>query len=308
MSVGEKRSLISPNNNRSIQRQCELLGLQRSTFYYDPKESELDTICMNEIMDIWKLFPFYGYRKITVELNNRGMKTNHKRVLRLMNIMGLRSVLPKPSVNTSAANKLDPVRPYLLKEMTINRANQVWATDITYIKLPGGMVYLFALIDWHTRFVVGWKLTTTMEACHAIEVLHEAVRRYGTPEIVNSDQGSQFTSEIWITTLEGYIIKVSHDGVGRCIDNIRVERLWWSIKYEHVHLFMYQTVWELEKGLETYLEFYNTKRPHQNLNYRAPADLYVVEKRESLRSVHSSGLRPETRDIYEKPRDFCSYS
>lgn len=306
MSVGEKRSLISSNNNRSIQRQCELLGLQRSTFYYDPKESELDTICMNEIMDIWKLYPFYGYRRIAVELNKRGMKTNHKRVLRLMNIMGLRSILPKPSINTSTSNKLDTVRPYLLKEMTINRPNQVWATDITYIKLPGGMVYLFALIDWHTRFVVGWKLATTMEACHAIEVLHEAVRRYGAPEILNSDQGSQFTAEIWITTLEVYLIKVSHDGVGRCIDNIRVERLWWSIKYEHVHLFMYQTVWELEKGLETYLEFYNTQRPHQNLNYRAPAEVYLIAKKDLLRSVDISGLCPETRDIYEKPRASCS--
>lgn len=298
MSVGEKRSLISPNNNRSIQRQCELLSLRRSTYYYDPRESEGDTHCMNEIQDIWKLYPHYGYRKVAFELNERGMKTNHKRVLRLMRLMGLRSILPKPRIDLSEANKLDPVRPYLLKGITIDRPNQVWATDITYIKLPGGMVYLFALIDWHSRFVVGWKLATTMEACHVIEVLHEAVRKYGKPEIVNSDQGSQFTSEIWITALESYGIKVSHDGVGRCIDNIRIERLWWSIKYEHVHLFMYQTVWELEKGLKEYLEYYNTRRPHQSLKYRTPAHLYVKEKevvrtRFARHISQGSALKPE---------------
>ena len=231
---------------------------------------------MNEINDIWIEWPFYGYRKIAGELADRGIKVNHKRVLRLMKLMGLRSVLPKPRINTSLANKENPIRPYLLKGLAINRANQVWATDITYIKLPGGMVYLFALIDWHTRFVVGWKLANTMEACHAVEVLEAAIQRYDKPEIVNSDQGSQFTGEAWILALEAHTIKISHDGVGRCIDNIRVERLWWSIKYEHVHLYCHRTMWELEKGLEGYLAFYNTRRRHQGINKFRPVDLYLA--------------------------------
>ena len=168
------------------------------------------------------------------------------------------------------------MRPYLLRGLTINKANQVWATDITYIKIPGGMVYLFALIDWHTRYVVGWKLANTMEAYHAVEVLKDALQRYGKPEIVNSDQGSQFTGEAWISALEEHKIKISHDGVGRCIDNIRVERLWWTIKYEYVHLHCHQTLWELEKGLGEYLLFYNAKRRHQALNRMRPADLYLA--------------------------------
>jgi putative transposase len=158
------------------------------------------------------------------ELRDRQIIVNHKRVQLLMKMMGLRSVLPRRKHNTTIPNPENSVRPYLLKGLTINARNQVWATDITYIKLPTGMVYLFALIDWHTRFVVGWKLANTMEAHHALEVLEQALK-YATPEIINSDQGSQFTGKDWIQACEVHGIKVSHDGVGRCIDNIRVERL-----------------------------------------------------------------------------------
>ena len=282
MSVKERQSLISPDNPLSIERQCRLLALRRSSYYYSPKESLHETMVMNEINDIWMTYPFYGYRRISLELSDRGMPINHKCTLRLMRLMGLRSALPKPRMNTSMGNKEDSVRPYLLKGIDINRANQVWATDITYIKLPGGMVYLFALIDWHTRYVVGWKLTSTMEGEHAVEVLEKAVERYGGPEIVNADQGSQFTGNDWIWALESLDIKVSHDGVGRCIDNIRIERLWWSIKYEHVHLYCHQTPWELEKGLMNYLHFYNTKRRHQGIDNQRPADLYIQEVREEI--------------------------
>lgn len=276
MSVGEKRSLISPNHNMPVQRQCGLLGLHRSSYYYAAREPERNTELMDVIMDIWTEQPFYGYRRITGELVDRGIKVNHKCTLQLMRLMGLRSVLPKPRINTSLANKKNVIRPYLLSGLTINRANQVWAIDITYIKLPGGMVYLFALIDWHTRFVVGWKLANTMEASHAVGVFEKAIRHYGKPEIVNSDQGSQFTGEAWILALESHNIKVSHDSVGRCIDNIRIERLWWSIKYEHVHLYCHQTIWELEKGLKKYLIFYNTRRRHQGINNLRPVDLYMA--------------------------------
>jgi len=274
----EKRTLISSDSRLTISRQCALLGLQRSSYYYDVKESNHDTVLMNEINEIWLEFPFYGYRRITDELSDRDMVINHKCVLRLMKLMGLRSVLPKPLINTSLANKDDSVRPYLLKGLTIDRPNQVWATDITYIKLPGGMVYLFALIDWHTRFVVGWKLANTMEAYHAVEVLEQAIKHHGKPDIANADQGSQFTGKDWVDACENHEIKVSHDGVGRCIDNIRVERLWWSIKYEHVHLYCHQTMWELESGLKKYLLFYNTKRRHQALGRMRPSDLYLTNK------------------------------
>lgn len=299
MSVKEKRSLISPGHGMPIQRQCDLLGLQRSSYYYTEKEPERDTELMNEIMDIWIECPFYGYRRITDELTDRGWKINHKCVLRLMKLMGLRSTLPKPRMNTSLANKEDPIRPYLLKGLTINRANQVWATDLTYIKLPSGMAYLFALIDWHSRFVVGWKLANTMEARHAVEVLENAIKRYEKPEIVNADQGSQFTGEEWIKALEAHKIQISHDGVGRCIDNIRIERLWWSIKYEHIHLYCHRTLWELEKGLEEYLTFYNTKRRHQGINRMRPIDLYLVPLREinAFRENVVVGLCPTPRDI-----------
>lgn len=277
MSVGEKRSLISPNNSIPILRQCDLLGLARSTFHYKTKKTEEDTVLMNEIKEIWTSLQFYGYRRITDELRDRGIIVNHKRVLRLMKMMGLRSALPRPKHRTTIPNPENGARPYLLKGLTIDRPNQVWAVDITYIKLPTGMVYLFALIDWHTRFVVGWKLANTMEACHAIEVLEKAVAKYGMPDIVNADQGSQFTGSDWIKACEAHGIKVSHDGVGRCIDNIRIERLWWSIKYEHVHLYFHQTMQELEDGLKWYInEFYNTKRRHQSLNKQRPAELYLA--------------------------------
>jgi putative transposase len=277
MSVREKRSLISPDNSLPVQRQCELLGLGRSSYYYVQKEAAEDTELMNEINDIWAKHPSRGYRRIKDELTDRGFSAvNHKRVLRLMKLMGIRSCLPRPRHLTTIPNGCDSPRPYLLKGLVIDRPNQVWATDITYIKLPGGMVYLFALLDWHTRFVVGWKLANTMEASHGVEVLEAAIRRYGKPEILNSDQGSQFTGEAWILACEAHGIKVSHDGVGRCIDNIRVERLWWSIKYEHVHIYCYQTLWELEKGLAVYLVFYNNKRRHQALGRLRPADLYLA--------------------------------
>ena len=300
MSVWEKRSLIFPGSkNMPVQRQCALLGLQRSSYYYTSREEQGDTELMNEIMDIWIQYPFYGYRRITDELRDNGRNVNHKCIFRLMRFMGLRSTLPKPRINTSCPNKSDPVHPYLLKGLSINRSNQVWATDITYIKIPRGMVYLFALIDWHSRFVVGWKLTNTMEACHAVDVLEAAIQTYGKPEIVNADQGSQFTSDIWIKALEAHEIKVSHDGVGRCVDNIRIERLWWSIKYEHVHIYCHQTMWDLEKGLREYIHFYNTKRRHQGIGKMRPADMYLSPSRTTGNCDENSlvGLCPTPRDI-----------
>ena len=272
MSTREKRSLISPDHTLPIDRQCSLLGLNRSSYYYKTQEAD-ETDLMNQISEVWQRQPARGYRRVADALfDDYGRVVNHKRVARLMQLMGVRSLLPQP--RTSIPNRSESPRPYLLKDIDIGHANQVWATDITYIKLPGGMVYLFAIIDWHTRYVVSWKLATTMEACHAVEILEQAVDRYGKPLIVNADQGSQFTGEAWIHALESRGIQVSHDGVGRCIDNIRVERLWWTIKYEHVHLYFHQTVVDLERGLAGFLHFYNTERRHSSLEKKRPADVY----------------------------------
>ena len=275
MSVEERRFLISPEHAFPVQLQCSLLGLARSTFYYRAAENEEDTIIMNEINDIWLDQPSRGYRRVCDELSDKGFIVNHKRVLRLMRLMGLRSCLPKPYANTSILNKSNKAMPYLLRGLTINKVNQVWAVEITYIKIPSGMVYLFALIDWHSRYVVAWKLANTMEAHHALDVLEMALL-IGVPVIMNSDQGSQFTGLAWVEGCGFHGIQVSHDGVGRCIDNIRIERLWWSIKYEHVNLYNHQTVWELEKGLSEYIHYYNTRRRHQALGKQRPADLYYA--------------------------------
>lgn len=276
MSIREKSSLISPYHPLPIEKQCKLLRLSRSSYYYTPTQASQDTDLMNEIKEVWLEQTSRGYRRIADALSDKGIKANRKRILRLMKLMGLRSSLPAPRYPpTTVPDPQDCARPYLLKGLQINRPNQVWATDITYIKLPTGMVYLFAIIDWHTRYVVAWKLANTMDAFHAVEVLEEALK-YDTPEIMNSDQGSQFTGKQWIKACEGHGIKVSHDGVGRCIDNIRVERLWWSIKYEHVHLYCHQTMVALEKGLKEYVIYYNTKRRHQALKGMRPADLYFV--------------------------------
>lgn len=277
MSVREKASLISPPHPLPIDQQCKLLKLGRSSYYYKSSRSSKDTDLMNEIKEVWLEQTSRGYRRITDALADKGIKVNHKKVMRLMKLMGLRSSLPAPRYpSTTVPNPEDIARPYLLKGLQINYPNQVWATDITYIKLPTGMVYLFAIIDWHTRYVVAWRLANTMEAYHGVEVLNEALN-YGIPDIMNSDQGSQFTGKLWIDACESHKIQVSHDGVGRCIDNIRIERLWWSIKYEHVHLYCHQTMEELEKGLSEYLLYYNTKRRHQALKRMRPADLYFAK-------------------------------
>ena len=276
MSVRHRASLVSPDGTLSIIRQCDVLSLSRSSYYYDPKEPVQDTDLMNEIHDIWLQDMSLGYRRVTVYLEKaKGIKVNKKRVQRLMKLMGIKSCLPASGHRTTIPNDKNAVRPYLLRNLEINWLNQVWATDITYIKLPTGMVYLFAIIDWHTRYIVAWKLANTMEACHAVEVLEEALK-VGKPEIMNSDQGSQFTGKDWIMACEFNGIKVSHDGVGRCIDNIRIERFWWSIKYEHVHIYCYETMSDLDKGIRGYIHYYNTKRYHQALEYKTPAMLYLA--------------------------------
>jgi len=275
MSLDQKRALISPSSKLSIRCQCGLLELARSTLYYKPPELPDETEWMNLIADIHAKWPFYGYRKITAVLMREGYTINTKKVRRLMKIMGIRSILPKP--RTSIPGKESSVYPYLLRDLPINRPNQAWGVDITYIRLPVGMVYLFALIDLHSRYIVGWHLGVTMEACHALKALENGLK-IACPEICNADQGAQFTSVHWVTFLVSQGIKVSHTGVGRCIDNVRIERFWWTIKFEKIHISAYETVAEAREGIAKFIKYYNEDRPHQALKYKTPQELYFGQR------------------------------
>lgn len=264
--------LVKPDHSLAIVRQCELLDIHRSGFYYCPKENFEDTMLINLIREIHDQFPYYGYRKIHWYLvNNESININRKRVQRLMTLGNIRAIYPRPK--TSVPSSDGTVFPYLLKGLVINRPNQVWSIDITYIRLPCGMVYLFALIDWHSRFIVAHKLTNTMEACHGVEVLTIA-SLLAIPEICNADQGSQFTGKEWIDKLIEYGIKISHDGIGRCIDNIRIERFWRTMKYEDVFLQSYDSLPKAKIGIKAFIEHYNYERPHQALGYKTPAAIY----------------------------------
>lgn len=248
------------------------MGINRSTFYYRSRpESEEDIKLMRLIDEEYTLHPFYGYRKITSYLQRAGFRVNHKRVLRLMQLTGLQAIYPKPNLSKPGREHLK--FPYLLRDIKIERVNQVWATDITYIRLNDGFVYLLAIIDWHSRFVIAHEVSNSLEVSGFINCLKRALE-LATPEIFNSDQGSQFTSIQWLKVLQDSGIQISMDGRGRFFDNIMVERLWRSVKYEEVYLKDYQDGWEAADGLETYFEFYNFERLHQSLEYQTPMEIY----------------------------------
>ena len=268
-----RRRLVGPDEQTSIRRQCGLLGVSRSSVYYVPVEPEAEELeLMRWIDEIHLEFPFYGSRTIARELRERGLRANRKRVQRLMRLMGLESVAPKP--NTSKPNEEHPVYPYLLRGLTISRPNQVWAADITYIPLARGSAYLVAIMDWHSRRVLSWRLSNTLDASFCVEALQEALSRFRQPEIFNSDQGSQFTSADFTAVLLEAGVKISMDGKGRCIDNVFVERLWRSLKYEDVYLKAYTNLVEARTGIERYFQFYNTRRSHQALGHQTPAAFY----------------------------------
>lgn len=256
----------------SVRRQCELLSLSRSSFYYEPEPiSSEDQAVMNQIDEIYTKWPFYGARKISRELKRLGFFVGRKRTGRLMHLMGIEAVFPKR--NTSKPHPWHPVYPYLLRGVTINRTNQVWGMDITYIRLRHGFVYLAAVVDWKSRYVLSWKISNTLTTDFCVEALKEALE-YGTPEIFNTDQGRQFTSEEFVKVLKDRKIQISMDGRGRALDNIFVERLWRSVKYENVYLKGYETIPDAEAGLREYFDFYNLQRHHQSLNYKTPWLVY----------------------------------
>jgi putative transposase len=256
-----------------MRRQCEIFGINRSSLYYesvgpDPEELEL----MQRIDELHLEFPFYGSRRVTRELRSRGLVVNRKRIQRLMRIMEIEAIAPKP--NTSKATPEHAVYPYLLRSLTIDRPNQVWAADITYIPLARGFAYLVAIMDWYSRRVLSWRLSNTIDSTFCVDALDEALLHFGQPEIFNTDQGAQFTATTFTSVLLGRGVKISMDGKGRCTDNVFVERLWRSLKYEEVYLNDYDDLVEARAGIRRYFEFYNNRRQHQSLGYQTPASFH----------------------------------
>lgn len=255
-----------------MRRQCELLGVSRSGLYYQPLGENAENLKLMRMIDEeYTRRPFYGSRRMMQWLHEHGHAVGRHRVRRLMGLMGLEAVYPKPRL--SQPNEDHKIYPYLLDGVAVTRVNQVWSTDITYIRMADGFVYLVAVMDWYSRYVLSWALSLTMELPFCLAALQAALR-HGRPEIFNSDQGSQFTSEKFTDELEKRGIAVSMDGRGRYLDNIFIERLWRSLKYEEIYLRDYQLVPEARQGIGNWFRFYNHQRPHQSLEYRTPAKIY----------------------------------
>ena len=271
----------------STVRQCALLGISRSSVCYRPRvSSPKDLALMKQLDQQYLATPFYGSRRMKVWLDRQGHPVNRKRVRRLMRTMGLQAIYRRP--RTSQPGPGHKVYPYLLGAMEITMPNQVWAADITYIPMARGFLYLVAIMDWYSRYVVAWRLSNTLDADFCVETLEEALGE-GTPEVFNTDQGSQFTSEGFTELLERHGVRISMDGKGRYRDNIFVERLWRTVKYEEVYLKAYSNGREAKDGLEAYFHFYNTQRPHQALGYRTPAEVFSGD------SARSDGQSIERR-------------
>ena len=275
MTVTDKKKHIQPMHPQlSVQQQCELIGLSRSSYYregvVDQEKSEnleIMKIIDNEYTD----HPFYGTRKMRDVLRRKGYRINRKRVQRLMRKMGIQSIAPKP--NTSKANPQNKVYPYLLRNFDVTMPNQVWCTDITYIPLASGFVYLTAVMDWYSRYVLSWELSITMDSEFCVSSLERALRCYRTPYIFNTDQGAQYTSHEFTDVLKNNYIKISMDGKGRAMDNIFIERLWRSVKYEEIYVNEFKSVAQLRKSLKKYFDFYNNERPHQSFDGQTPAEI-----------------------------------
>ena len=266
--------MVSKEEVLSITRQCQLLDLSRSTYYYAPEPvSEEELELMKLIDQCYLELPFYGSRRVKDWLHDKhGLVVNRKRIQRLRRLLAIETLYPKR--NLSLANHQHKIYPYLLRGLSIDRPNQVWSTDITYIPMAKGFIYLVAVMDWYSRRVLSWRVSTTMDTDFCVDALEEAIERYGCPEIFNTDQGSQFTSEDFTSVLKTNSIAISMDGKGRWVDNVFVERLWRSVKYEEVYLNAYDSVDEAKNSLRRYFKFYNTERRHQSLSKQTPDTVY----------------------------------
>lgn len=280
--------MIEPTHSQlSIVRQCSLLNLSRATYYRNTDwagESEENLNLMQLIDEEYTRHPFYGSRKMRNYLRRQGHKVNRKRVQRLMQKMGIRSVAPSP--NTSKPHPAHKIYPYLLNGIDIDRAGQVWCTDITYVRLEGGFVYLVAIMDWYSRKVLSWEVSPSMDDSFCVSALERALRLYPAPDIFNSDQGAQFTGKAFTDVLKTHDIQISMDGKGRCMDNIFIERLWRSVKYEEIYLNDYATTDDLRKALRKYFHFYNTERPHQTFEGATPLEIYQQSKKKQKAFSH----------------------
>lgn len=265
--------MVSLDQAPSLRSQCRLLALDRSGIYYEPMgESAENLALMRRLDELYTAYPFYGVRKMGAVLRREGQEVNLKRVRRLLRLMGLMSVAPRPSLSQPGAG--GQIFPYLLRGLALERAHQVWAIDITYIRLRSGFVYLAAVLEWWSRYVLSWELSNSLEVSFCLNCLRLAQERTGrVAEIVNSDQGCQFTSRPWIEAVQGAGMRISHDGKGRALDNVMIERLWRSVKVEEVYLHDYANGREARHGLDRYLDFYNHQRPHQALAWRTPFEV-----------------------------------
>jgi putative transposase len=293
-----RQDWIDMKDDLATTRQCELAGVSRATMYahQKPKVLDQDDLLLSRLIDEeYTRHPFYGTRRMVVVISKAvGYRVNRKRLQRLMRQMGLQGMAPGP--NTSRAHPQHPIYPYLLRGLEITRPNQVWSTDITYIRLANGFVYLVVVMDWYSRKVLSWRISNSMDASFCVDCLDEALRNFGTPDIFNSDQGSQFTSIGFTGVLQRHEIKISMDGRGRAFDNIFVERLWRNVKYEDVYLNGYATMGELMVGLSKYFVLYNTERPHQSLAYQTPDSVYISASGGGALIIDKFAESPKTED------------
>ena len=270
--------MIDPTLDLPVSIQCQLLGLARSTYYYESKnkESDFNLALMEEIDRLYLAHPENGSRMMTKVLRRRGHEVNRKRVQRLMQLMGLRSLYPQPK--TTTPNKAHPVYPYLLRGLSVDHPNHVWCSDLTYIPFKKGFLYLVAIMDWHSRKVLTWRVSNTMTSDFCVAALTEALALYGTPKIFNTDQGAQFTSDAFTSVLRDAGVAISMDGVGRAIDNVFIERLWRTLKYDHVYLNPAASGNACRDGITEFLTYYNEERPHSALNDATPDEVYYQSR------------------------------
>lgn len=267
--------MITSKSRLSVRQQCQLLMIHRSCIYYVGALSD-DSILANEIAEIYREFPIYGYRRIREMLKCKGLLVNGKRVLRVMREMGLRAIYPGPK--TTLRDTSNVIHPYALRGLTITHPHQVWQVDITYLRTHSGFIYLTAVIDRYTRMIVSWGLSNTLDADNCVRVLDFGIHQYGSPQIINSDQGSQFTGDAWIKSLTHHHIHISMSGQGRSNDNAHIERLWRTLKYEYLYLRNPRTVSEYKQLLPQFVQWYNCERPHQALGYLTPHQMLTKTK------------------------------
>jgi len=314
MSRTDRLKMIArPHTQFTIQEQCAMLKVPRSTLYYKPEPVSDDELkLMRRIDEIYTKWPFYGSRRLVAELRGEGYVVNRERVRRLMRVTGIEAIYQKP--NTSRKHPQHKIYPYLLKNLAIDRPNQVWCADITYIPMKQGWVYLVAVMDWFSRRVLAWRLSITMETDFCITALQEALDTYGAPEIFNTDQGVQFTAAAFIETLEASGVRISMDGKGRFLDNIFIERLWRSLKYEEVFTHAYASVAEARLGIGAWLSFYNDERKHQTLGYRTPKEIFAAGRPVDMWTTQASALptspqpqqqQQERDSIYDRKEVAC---